>query len=95
MEIKGSTTDPYQFSAEKAINLGNTNKTVENIYLTTSSAEGWPTTFLTSIGELSSGSLTPADQTVGADTALLVDIKTAHKIPKKGKLNIGLKYHWN
>jgi hypothetical protein len=38
-----------------------TNKTVENIYLTTSSGEGWPTTFLTEIGELTSGTLTPAD----------------------------------
>ena len=51
MEIVGSTTDPYQLSAEQAINLGDTNKTVEEIYLKTSNGEGWPTTFLTAIGE--------------------------------------------
>jgi hypothetical protein len=86
IEIVGSTTDPYQFSAEQAINLGDTNKTVEEIYLTTSNNEGWPTTFLTTIGELTAATLTPADQTVGADTALLVDITISHRIPKKGKL---------
>ena len=84
--IDSSGTDSYQFSADSAINLGDTNKTVENIYLTTSTGEGWPTTFLTVIGDLTSGTLTPADQTVGADTALVVDITIAHRIPKKGKL---------
>ena len=84
--IDSSGTDIYDFSADKAINLGDTNKTVENIYLTTSGGEGRPTTFPTEIGELTSGTLTPADQIVGADTALLVDITIAHRIPKKGKL---------
>jgi hypothetical protein len=59
--IDSSGTNPYEFSAEQAINLGVTNKTVENIYLTTSSGEGWPTTFLTAIGELTAGTLIPAD----------------------------------
>jgi len=39
--------------------------------------------------------LIPADQTVGSDTSLLVSFMLVHKVPKKGKLHIGVSAAWN
>jgi len=44
---------------------------------------------------LESVKLTPADQTVGSDTTLIVSLKTAHAIPKKGKIHVGVSKSWN
>ena len=81
--------------ATSAINLPDTIATVDPITLVTSSGEFRTTTFRATQGELTSVNLTPKDLTVGADTSLVLDIVTAHDIPKEGKLNVAISQAWN
>jgi hypothetical protein len=95
IELDGTTSDNFQISAESAINLRDTIEVVEDITLSTVTGEEWPATFAAVEGELTNVSLTPTSPVVGADTSLTVALTTAHRIPKKGKLMVGVSAYWN
>ena len=44
---------------------------------------------------MTSATLTPIDLVVGGDTTLQVALTTAHRIPKKGKIQIAVTAPWN
>lgn len=81
--------------ADSAINLWDTIETVEGIVFSTISGVQLVTTFTAEQGTLTAGTLTPTSPVVGADTSLTVAVTTAHRIPKKGKLIVGVNKEWN
>ena len=68
---------------------------VVGIELSTVSGFRWPVTFTAEPGELEAATLTPASDVVGADTSITLALTTKHRIPRKGKIVIGVSEFWN
>ena len=92
---EGSTTADFEIRASSAIDLPTTVATVDPITLTTQTSEVRATAFKATAGVLKNVALEPAVETVGSDTTLKVSLTTAHRIPKKGLLHIGVSAPWN
>ena len=95
LEEGGTTSRITTVLVDNAVNLPMTIAKADGIRLTTSAGEERKTYLQAKAGALKSVELTPADQTVGSDTTLIVSLTTAHAIPKKGKLHIGVSKAWN
>jgi hypothetical protein len=86
--IAQRSTANYQLVIQNAVNLPETNATVQGIILRTTRGETIPISFQAQVDNIKTGALTPSSQEVGIDNNLVITFTTKNNIPKNGKIGL-------